>query len=172
MKAIVYYEYRGPEVLRYEEIAKPVPGDNEVLIRVRAAALNPYDWHFLRGLPYPIRLMAGLGKPKNPRLGADVAGEVEAAGKNVTQWKPGDEVFGACQGAFAEYVCIAEAKVVRKPQNVSFTEAASAYIAGITALQGLRDKGRIRAGRKVLINGAAGAWAPLAYRSRNRSAQR
>jgi NADPH:quinone reductase-like Zn-dependent oxidoreductase len=156
MKAIVYHEYGGPEVLRQEENAKPAPGDNEVLIRVRAAALNPYDWHFLRGLPYPVRLMAGLGKPKNPRLGADVAGEVEAVGKNVAQWKRGDAVFGACQGAFAEYVCTTDAKVVRKPQNVSFTEAASVYIAGITALQGLRDKGRIRAGQKVLINGAAG----------------
>jgi NADPH:quinone reductase-like Zn-dependent oxidoreductase len=156
MKAIIYYEYGGPEVLRYEEIAKPAPGDKEVLIRVRAAAVNPYDWHFLRGTPYPLRLMAGSGKPKNPRLGADVAGEVEAVGKNVTLWKAGDAVFGACVGAFAEYVCTRDTKVVRKPENVTFAQAASAYIAGITALQGLRDKGQIRAGQKVLINGAAG----------------
>jgi len=105
MKAIVYHTYGSAVVLRYEQIEKPAPKDDEVLIKVRAAALNPYDWHFLRGLRYPLRLRAGLGKPKDPRLGVDVAGEVESVGKNVTHFKTGDEVFGCGRGAFAEYAC-------------------------------------------------------------------
>ena len=156
MKAIVYREYGPPDVLRCEEIDKPTPGDSEVLLQVRAAALNPYDWHFMRGEPYAIRLMAGIGKPKNNRIGADVAGIVESVGRNVTQFKPGDAVYGVCQGAFAEYVCIAETKLVKKPDGISFEQAASIPIAGLTALQALRDKGKIQPGQAVLVNGASG----------------
>jgi NADPH:quinone reductase-like Zn-dependent oxidoreductase len=156
VKAIVYREYGPPEVLRCEEIDKPTPGDTEVLLQVRAAALNPYDWHFMRGEPYAIRLMAGIGKPKNTRIGADVAGVVEAVGRNVTQFKPGDEVYGVCQGAFAEYVCTGESKLVKIADGVSFEQAASIPIAGLTALQALRDKGKIQPGHAVLVNGASG----------------
>src|SRR5256885_15875912 len=108
MKAIVYHKYGSPDVLKCEEVDKPTPGDNEVLIRVRAASVNPIDWHFMRGTPYFVRIMTGLRKPKITRLGADVAGQVEAVGKNVTRFKPGDEVFGTCRGAFAEYACTSE----------------------------------------------------------------
>jgi NADPH:quinone reductase-like Zn-dependent oxidoreductase len=156
MKAIVYHSYGSPDVLKCAEIEKPTPGDNEVLIRVRAASVNPLDWHFMRGSPYLVRLMTGLRKPKVPRLGVDVAGQVEAVGGNVTQFKPGDAVFGGCRGAFAEYACAAERGVVMKPDNLTFEEAASVNIAAITALQALRDHGRIQSGQKVLINGAAG----------------
>ena len=156
MKAIAYLSYGSPEVLRCEEIKKPIPGDSEVLLRVRAASVNPYDWHFMRGTPYILRLMVGFRKPKDTRIGADVAGQVEAVGKNVTQFKAGDEVFGSCRGAFAEYACASETALARKPENVTFEQAAAAPIAALTALQGLRDKGRIEAGQKVLINGAAG----------------
>src|SRR5271157_4614995 len=156
MKAVVYYNYGSPDVLKCEEIEKPTAGDNEVLIRVRAASVNPYDWHFMRGTPYFIRIMAGLLKPKDKRLGVDVAGQVEAVGENVTQLKPGDEVFGACRGAFAEYACTSESALVMKPDNVTFGQAASVPVAAFTALQGLRDKGQIHPGQKVLINGAAG----------------
>ena len=156
MKAIAYHRYGSPDVLQCEEIEKPVPGDDEVLIAVRAASANPLDWHFLRGTPYVGRLQFGLRKPKTPRLGADVAGRVEAVGRNVTRFKPGDEVFGACRGAFAEYACAPESALVLKPQNVTFEQAASAPVAGITALQALRDKGRLQPGQTVLINGAAG----------------
>jgi NADPH:quinone reductase-like Zn-dependent oxidoreductase len=161
MKAIVYSNYGSSEVLQYEDVEKPAPADDEVLIKVRAASVNPYDWHFLRGLPYLLRMQAGLRKPKDKRLGVDVAGQVEAVGRNVTQCKPGDEVFGCARGAFAEYACAAESKVALKPGNVTFEQAASLPIAGLTALQGLRrgglgDKGQIPRGQKVLINGAAG----------------
>ena len=156
MKAIVYREYGPPDVLRCEEIAKPAPGDGEVLLQVRAAALNPYDWHFMRGEPYAVRLMAGIGKPKNIRIGADVAGVVESVGRNVTQCKPGDAVYGICQGAFAEYVSVAESKLVKVADGVSFEQAASIPIAGLTALQALRDKGKIQPGHAVLVNGASG----------------
>ena len=156
MKAIVYHHYGSPDVLRCEEIEKPAAGDGEVLIKVRAASVNPLDWHFMRGEPYLVRMMTGLRKPKIARLGVDVAGQVEAVGGNVTQFKPGDEVFGSCRGAFAEYVCTFERALVAKPDNLTFEQAASAPVAAITALQGLRDKGRIQPGRKVLINGAAG----------------
>jgi NADPH:quinone reductase-like Zn-dependent oxidoreductase len=160
VKAIVYRQYGSPDVLHLEEIAKPSPADNEVLIKVRAAAVNPYDWHFMRGLPYLVRIIAGLREPKVTRLGFDVAGEVEAVGKNVTQFKPGDVVFGACAGAhagaFAEYACAPESALATKPANVTFEQAAAVPLAAFTALQGLRDKGHIQPGQKVLVNGAAG----------------
>jgi NADPH:quinone reductase-like Zn-dependent oxidoreductase len=162
MKAIVYREYGSPDVLRYEEIEKPTPGDNEVLVRVRGAALNPLDWHFMRGSPYGIRLMSGLGKPKDRRLGMDVAGVVEAAGKDVKDLKAGDEVFGFCRGAFAEYACGPESGFAPKPANVTFEQAGCVGVAAITALQGLRDKGRVQPGQKILINGASGGVGTLA----------
>jgi NADPH:quinone reductase-like Zn-dependent oxidoreductase len=157
MKAISYDRYGSPDVLKCEETAEPVPADDEVLIKIRAAAVNPYDWHFMRGEPYAVRIAAGgLRRPKDRRLGADVAGEIEAVGRNITRFKPGDRVFGSCKGAFAEYACTSESKVVMKPDNVTFEQAASVPIAAFTALQGLRDKGQIQPGQKVLINGAAG----------------
>src|SRR5207253_1773923 len=156
MKAIVYHRYGSPDVLECKEIEKPNPGDDEVLIRVRASSVNPFDWHFMRGTPYVLRLIAGLRKPKFPQLGVDVAGEVEAVGRNVTEFKPGDEVFGSCRGAFADYARTSKSRLVTKPSNVTFEQAAAANIAGLTALQGLRDKGKIQRGQKVLINGASG----------------
>jgi len=162
MKAIVYHKYGSPDVLRCEEVERPTAGDDEVLIKVRAASVNPLDWHFMRGTPYFLRLMAGLRKPKLPRLGVDVAGKVEAVGRSVTQFKPGDEVFGSCRGAFAEYACTSESALVIKPANVSFEQAAAVPVAAYTALQGLRDKGQIQPGQKVLINGAAGGVGTLA----------
>lgn len=156
MKAIVYHNYGSPDVLQCEEIEKPTAGDDEVLIEVRAASVNPLDWHFVRGSPYFLRMMAGLRKPKITRLGVDVAGKVETVGKNVIQFKPGDEVFGASLGAFAEYVCSHENKLALKPAHLTFEQAAAVPVAAITALQGLRDKGRIQPDQKVLINGAAG----------------
>ncbi len=156
MKAIVYHSYGPPDVLGCEDVERPTAGDDDVLLKVRAAAVNPLDWHFMRGAPYLVRLMTGLRKPKLTRLGADVAGEVEAVGRNVTRFKPGDEVFGACRGAFAEYACAAESALALKPDNVTFEQAAAVPVAAITALQGLRDKGHIQPGQKVLINGAAG----------------
>ena len=156
MKAIVYDHYGPPDVLQYQEIEKPTPADNQVLIQVRASSVNPYDWHFIRGKPSFVRLLTGLRAPKSRRLGADVAGVVEAAGSNVAGLKPGDEVFGAATGSFAEYACALESKLALKPENITWQQAASVPIAGITALQGLRDKGRVQAGQQVLINGAAG----------------
>jgi NADPH:quinone reductase-like Zn-dependent oxidoreductase len=156
MKAIVYRNYGSPDVLKCEEIEKPTAEDDEVLIKVRAASVNPFDWHFMRGTPYIGRIMMGLSKPRITRLGVDVAGQVEAVGKNVTQFKPGDEVFGSCRGAFAEYACTSESALVTKPNNVTFEQAASVPVAAYTALQALRDKGQIQKGQKVLINGAAG----------------
>ena len=157
MKAVVYCEY-GLSNLKLENIEKPVPNDDQVLVRVRAASVNPYDWHFIEGTPYIMRMMGvGLRKPKDTRLGVDFAGTIEAVGKNVTQFKPGDEVFGGRGGAFAEYVCPrANRAVALKPANLTFEQAASVNIAGITALQALRDKGKIQPGQKVLINGASG----------------
>ena len=157
MKAIVYHSYGSPDVLQFTEVAKPAPKDDEILIRVRAASVNPLDWHFMRGEPFIVRLMiGGLLKPKVTRLGADVAGQVEAVGRSVTQFKPGDEVFGAYRGTFAEYVCAPEERMARKPANISFEDAAAVPVAAITALQGLRDKGRIQRGQKVLVDGASG----------------
>lgn len=156
MKAIVYYNYGAPDVLRYEELEKPTAGDDEVLIKVRAASVNPADWHFMRGTPYLMRMQAGLRKPKVTRFGIDVAGQVEAVGKGVTKFKPGDEVFGSCRGACAEYACASQSKLAIKPDNVSFEQAASVPVAALSALQGLRDKGRLQPGQRILINGAAG----------------
>ena len=156
MKAIVYHEYGSPDVLKCEEVEKPVPKDDELLIKVRAASVNPLDWRLMKGEPRVIRLMARLLKMSGGRPGVDVAGEVEAVGPNVKRFKPGDAVFGGCRGAFAEFACTAESKVVLKPDNLTFEQAASINVAGLTALQGLRDKGAIQPGNKVLINGAAG----------------
>ena len=156
MKAVVYHTYGSPDVLRFEEIAMPTPGDNDVLLQVRGASVNPVDWHFMRGEPYAVRLVTGLPKPKDPRLGVDVAGVVESVGRNVTRFQTGDEVFGAGKGAFAEYACAPESSLVTKPPNLTFEQAAAVPIAGISALQGLRDAGQIQPGDRVLINGAAG----------------
>ncbi|HVS81997.1 MAG TPA: NAD(P)-dependent alcohol dehydrogenase, partial [Pyrinomonadaceae bacterium] len=158
MKAVVYTDYGPPDVLEIRDIKKPVPNDDQVLVKVRATSVNPYDWHFIRGTPYIMRaMMVGLRKPTDPRLGVDYSGTVEAVGKNVTQFKPGDEVFGGRGGAFAEYVCArADRSITLKPANVSFEQAASVSIAGLTALQGLRDAGHVQPGQKVLINGASG----------------
>src|SRR5437762_3221159 len=157
MKAIVYCDYGLPN-LKLQEIEKPTPADDQLLVRVRAASVNPYDWHFVEGTPKIMRLMGvGLRKPKDTRLGVDFAGTVEAVGKNVTQFKPGDDVFGGRGGAFAEYVCPRAYRAVAiKPANITFEQAASVNIAGITALQALRDKGQIQPGQKVLIDGASG----------------
>lgn len=151
MKAIVY----SGSKLTLEEIEKPVPADDEVLIKVRAAAVNPLDYHLLRH-PFLRRTISTASKVKISGVGRDAAGHVEAAGRNVTQFRPGDEVFGACNGAFAEYACARESALASKPANVSFEQAASSPVAGLTALQGLRDKARVEPGQKVLINGAAG----------------
>jgi NADPH:quinone reductase-like Zn-dependent oxidoreductase len=155
MKAVVYHEYGSPDVLRCEDVAKPTPGDDEVLIRIRAAAANPMDYHLMSGA-YVMRPLTGLRKPKMTRPGADLAGEVEAVGRNVTRFQPGDAVFGGSRGAFAEYVCAQENRLALKPVNLTFEQAATIPVAGLAALQGLRDKGRIQPGQKVLINGAAG----------------
>jgi NADPH:quinone reductase-like Zn-dependent oxidoreductase len=170
MKAAIYTRYGPPDVVQIKDVAKPVPKNNEVLIEVRAASLNVLDGGVMKGRPYLARLLFGLRKPKVTRLGVDAAGQVEAVGSNVTRFKSGDLVFGACisdpyasgvkvwvcQGAFAEYVCAPESTVILKPENVTFEQGASVPIAAFTALQGLRDKGEIRPGQKVLINGAAG----------------
>ncbi|HYC08662.1 MAG TPA: NAD(P)-dependent alcohol dehydrogenase, partial [Steroidobacteraceae bacterium] len=157
MKAIVYRCYGSPDVIRLESIAKPTPKPDEVLVRVHAASVNPLDWHFVRGKPYIVRIEAGFGRPKDPRLGVDFAGTVEAVGASVTRFRPGDEVFGGRDGAFAEYVTVREERaVVRKPPNATFEQAAALPIAAITALQALRDKGHLQSGQKVLINGASG----------------
>ena len=155
MKAIRYHSYGSPDVLRLEEVPKPIPQADEVLIAVRAASINPYDWHFIRA-PHVMRVVVGWREPKDPRVGVDVAGTVEAVGARVTQFKAGDDVFGVCRGSIAEYACTSEARVAMKPPNVTFEEAASAPMAGLTALQGLRDKAKVQPGQKVLINGAGG----------------
>jgi len=153
MKAITHCEYGGPDVLKVEEIEKPVPNDNQVLVKVRANSVNPLDLT-IRG-PLLLRPLFGLRKPKDTRLGVDYSGTVEAVGKSVSNFKPGDEVFGGKNGAIAEYVCVlADRAVVLKPANMTFEQAASVPVAAITALQGLRDKGHIQSGQKVLINGA------------------
>src|SRR5881394_536642 len=157
MKAVVYCNYGVPN-LKFQEIEKPAPADDQLLVRVRAASVNPYDWHFIEGSPKIMRAMGiGLRKPKHTRLGVDFAGTIEAVGKNVTQFKPGDDVFGGKTGAFAEYVCArAAGSVALKPASLTFEQAASINIAGITALQAVRDKGKVQPGHKVLINGASG----------------
>jgi NADPH:quinone reductase-like Zn-dependent oxidoreductase len=158
MKAMVYTKFGPPDVLQLQEVEKPVPKDNEILIKVHAASVNAYDWRHVRASPFFIRLMgAGLLKPKHKILGADIAGRVEAVGGNAKQFQPGDEVFGeGSYGGFAEYACVDENRFVLKPADLTFEEAAAVPMAALTALQGLRDKGQIKAGQKVLINGASG----------------
>ena len=157
MQAIRARCYGSPDVLTFEEVEKPVPGPDEVLVRVKAAGVNPLDYHFMRGSPYVLRLMSGIGKPDDPRSGVDFAGVVEAVGTDVTKFVPGDEVFGGAKGAFAEYLTIPESRaIVKKPGNVSFEQAAGVAIAGITALQAIEDTGGLEAGDDVLINGASG----------------
>src|SRR5438093_3532898 len=157
MKAIVYCDY-GVANLKLEDIEKPVPNDDQILVKVRAVSVNPYDWHFIEGTPKFMRAMiGGLRKPKDIRIGVDFAGTVETVGKNVTQYKPGDEVFGGSTGAFAEYLCRrATGSVAPKPAGLTFEQAAAINIAGITALQAVRDQGKVRSDQKVLINGASG----------------
>jgi len=156
MKAIVYHDYGPPDVLRLEVVDKPLPREDQVLIRIRAAAANPLDWHYIRGTPYVMRMESGFGQPKDPGVGADMAGVVVATGSNVTQFKPGDEVFGTVNGAFAEYALTTERRIAPKPASLTFEQAAGVPVAALTALQGLRDKGRIQPGQKVLINGSSG----------------
>jgi NADPH:quinone reductase-like Zn-dependent oxidoreductase len=157
MKAIIHPCYGKADVLRYDDVAVPQPGDHEVLVEVRAVALNPLDWHYMTGTPYIMRLQSGLGRPRSDRLGVDFAGIVTAVGPAVTRFKPGDEVLGSRFGAFAEYAVLAEDRaLVTKPSRLSFEQAAAVPVAAITALQGLRDKGHVKAGDKVLINGASG----------------
>ena len=155
MKAIVCPKYGSPDVLELQEVDKPVVTDDRVLVRVKAASVNPLDRYMIRG-PFIVRLTAGLLRPKRKIPGVDLAGVVEAVGRNVTQFQPGDEVFGTGPGSFAEYVCAREDRLVPKPAGITFEQAAAVPIAAITALQGLRDRGRIRPGQKVLINGASG----------------
>ena len=157
MKAVTYHCYGSPDVLEYGDVEKPEPGDGDVLVKVRAAGVNPLDWHYMRGSPYLMRLGSGIGKPRDSRLGVDFAGIVAAVGSEVTRFKVGDEVFGGASGAFAEYVLIPQDyALARKPANVPFEQAAGVTIAALTALQALRDKGQVKAGQKVLINGASG----------------
>ena len=159
MKALVYTEFGPPDVLQLTEVARPIPKDDEVLIRIRAASVNALDWRMLRGAPTIVRMLFGLRKPtiaQPGRPGRDVAGTVEAVGGNVTKFRPGDEVFGVCLGAFAEYTCANERKLALKPANISFADAAAVPVAAVSALQGLRDKGRIQQGQKVLVDGASG----------------
>jgi NADPH:quinone reductase-like Zn-dependent oxidoreductase len=161
MKAIVHEKYGSADVLQLKDVEKPTPTDEEVLVEVKAASLNAYDWHFLSADIFLIRLMGGgLLKPRNTRLGADIAGRVEAVGRNIRQFQPGDEVFGDVgsfsHGGFAEYVCVPERALTRKPANLSFAQAAAVPMAALTALQGLRDSGQLQPGQKVLIQGASG----------------
>jgi NADPH:quinone reductase-like Zn-dependent oxidoreductase len=156
MKAIVYRRYGTPEVLEEQEVPTPRAGEGQVLVRVRAAAVNPYDWHHLTGTPYFMRLMAGLRTPKQPILGVDFAGEVEAVGPGVTRLHVGDEVYGMRMGAFAEYMAVGEDLVETKPANITFEQASAVPLAALTALQALRDKGRVQAGQRVLVIGASG----------------
>jgi NADPH:quinone reductase-like Zn-dependent oxidoreductase len=160
VKAIVYTRYGSPDVLQLKDIEKPTPKDYQVLVNVHAASANPADWHLMRAEPFLARFANGLLKPKNTRLGADVAGRVEAVGSNVTRFQVGDAVFGELpldeMGSFAEYVCISEELLVLKPANLTFEQAAAVPLAAFTALQGLRNKGKIQPGQNVLINGASG----------------
>ncbi|MDX8365453.1 NAD(P)-dependent alcohol dehydrogenase [Cytobacillus sp. IB215665] len=166
MKAIVFTKYGSPDVLQYKEVAKPIPKEGEVLVKVNAAAANPLDWRFMRAKPFLARIENGLFKPKNMQLGADIAGKIVKVGSNVTHFKIGDEVFGekfeTGLGGFAEYVSIPEGALVMKPANISFEEAAAVPIAALTALQGLRNEGKIQPEQKVLINGASGGLGTFA----------
>ncbi|MCG6963596.1 MAG: NAD(P)-dependent alcohol dehydrogenase [Acidobacteria bacterium] len=156
MRAVTYRRYGSPDVLELVEAPKPAPGPEQVLVRVQAASVNPIDWHFMRGSPAAVRLMTGPLRPKDGRLGRDLAGVVEAVGSNVSRFRPGDEVFGAAPGTVAEYVSARADRLAAKPENITFEQAAAVPVAALTALQGLRDKGRLRAEQKVLVIGAAG----------------
>ena len=157
MKAIVYRCYGSPDVLEFTDVAKPVPNDNEVLVKVKGSSVNPLEWHYMRGTPYLVRFMSGLGAPERTGLGTDFSGVVEAVGKDVSKFKVGDEVFGASYAAFAQYITVREDRsIVLKPANMTHQQTSSVAVAGITALQALRDIGKIEAGQKVLINGASG----------------
>ena len=156
MKAIVCERYGPPEVLQLKEVGRPTPKDNEVLVEVHAASVNPFDWHRMRAAPFLVRLGGGFLKPKDSRFGADISGRVEAVGLNVTQFKPGAAVFGLADGSFAEYATAAEDDLAPKPADLSFEAAAAAPMAALTALKGLHDQGQIKAGLKVLVNGASG----------------
>jgi NADPH:quinone reductase-like Zn-dependent oxidoreductase len=156
MKAIVQVKYGSPDVLRLEDIDKPVAKDDEVLARVHAAAVNIGDWHLLRGVPYAMRLASGLLKPKREIPGLDVVGRVEVTGKNVEQFRPGDEVFGWCRGAFAEYACAAENNLLTRPANLTFEQAAAVGDSAFTALAAVRDQGKVQPGHTVLVSGASG----------------
>ena len=157
MRAVVRDSFGSPDILEIRDVEKPTPADDEVLVEVRAASVNPAEWYGMTGRPWIARPSVGLRKPRTTRLGVDFAGTVETVGKHVTLFQPGDGVFGGRDGAFAEYVCVRELRaVVPKPDNVTFEQAAGVAIAGITALQGLRDKGGLQPGHKVLINGASG----------------
>jgi len=155
-RAITYRRYGAPDVLELVEIAEPEPGPEEVVVRVRAASVNPLDWHFMRGSPVPVRLLTGLLRPRNGQLGADLAGVIESVGPQVTRFKPGDEVFGAARGTAADVVSVRADRLVIKPGNISFEEAAAVPVAALTALQGIRDKGRLQPRHEVLVIGAAG----------------
>ena len=157
MKSVVYHCYGGPEVLRYQNIEKPQPTDTELLIKVEAAGVNPLDWHYMRGSPYLMRLVAGIGAPDDPTMGVDFAGTVEATGSAVTRFKVGDRVYGGVSGAFSEYAIIDESRSIAQiPDSVSFEQAAAMPIAAVSALQALRDSGQLQNGQSVLINGASG----------------
>lgn len=157
MKAIVYHEYGSPDVLALQEVAEPVVTESSVLVHIRAASANPYDWHFMRGIPYFMRAISGLRQPKNSRLGGDMAGEIVAVGKGVTRFRPGDAVYGfVAHGGFAESIAVAEEVLGPKPANLTFEQAAAVPLAALTALQGLRDVGQVQPGQRVLVVGASG----------------
>src|SRR5690348_5953472 len=156
MKAIVQTRYGSPDVLQLGDVDKPVVGDDQVLVGVHAAAVNIGDWHLLRGVPYVVRLVSGLRKPRREIPGLDIAGQVEAVGSSVKQFRPGDEVFGWCRGAFAEYACAAEDTLLPKPGNLTFEQSAAVGDSAFTALAAVRDQGKVRAGQRVLVNGASG----------------
>ena len=165
MKAAVYTRYGPPDVVEIKDVEKPVPKDDEVLIRVRAASLNPLDWRMLQGVPHIFRLLFRLHPPtaaEPGRLGRDVAGHVETVGRNVTRFQPGDAVFGWCRGSFAEYACASESTLIPKPDSITYEQAAAVPVAALSSLQGIRDKGKIQPGQKVLINGAAGGMGTFA----------
>jgi len=156
MRAVVYRKHGSPDVLACVELERPAPGRGEVLLRVRAASINPLDWRALRGLPPLLQALLDRGRATVGRLGADVSGVVEAVGDGVARFQPGDAVFGACRGAFAEYACASQTRIALKPDCVTFEQAASVAVAGVTALQGLRDRGKVQTGRRILVNGASG----------------
>lgn len=162
MEAVVRRAYGSPEVIRVEEVPRPTPGPGQVLVEVRAAAINPLDWHFMRGEPRAMRLQTGLRAPKDPRMGQDLAGVVVELGEGVTRWKVGDEVLGSCLGALAEYAVAGEGDIAAKPEAMSFAEASGLACAGLTAIQGLRDNAHLSAGQRLLVTGAGGGVGHLA----------